>query len=340
MLNRLRAKDIRVAVKRDDGVEYLKEHFGFVTNEEVYLAIRQVLPAEADSIISKMSKKHKRVKRRVNSAAQEPASVNVLLVKQYDPKIAQMDAILHSMNDTRGWMMGRRFDLHLASLADKGNEPTIVDASKGGVICMNFVAPEGLEFHSGATSAEPVTSYEELKKREEDLIIALAEQEQKLEASKADTSAKYHELESLKNSVEKMKAEILQLVAKYKVAWNDYCVSSEKTTSEEAIVQVFSEQLSEVQAQLVKLQKISICAYSDGKVEVENAETPDISDTDILMGFSKLASMTAAGNLTINELKGVAKLQIMVKNFRESGREVDVLFESPAVQSLWENINV
>ena len=109
MLNRLKAKDIRVAVKRDDGVEYLKEHFGFGTNEEVYIAIRHVLPAEADSIISKMSKKHKRVKRRVAPVAQDNTSVNVLLVKQCDPKIAQMEAILHSVNNPRGWAMGRSF---------------------------------------------------------------------------------------------------------------------------------------------------------------------------------------------------------------------------------------
>ena len=347
MLNRVRAKDIRVAVKRDDGMEYLKEHFGFTTNEEVYIAIRQVLPAEADSIISKMSKKHKRVKRRVTSATQENPCVNVLLVKPCNPKFAQMDEILQSMNNPREWEVGRRFDFRMASLATKGDETvknvvkeeSVSEAVMRGAGCMDIILPEGLALHCDVDDGESATAYEELKKNEADLVIALAEQEQKLEASKADTSVKYHELERLKKSVEKLKAEILRTVEEYKVAWHSYSASTEKTASDEAVVKILSEQLSEVRTQLIKLQKISICAYSDGKVEVENAEIPDIPDADINMRFSELASTPAAGNITINELKRVAKLQIMVKTFLESGREVDVLFENTAVQALWENIN-
>lgn len=347
MLNRLRAKDIRVAAKRDDGIEYLKEHFDFRTNEEVYIAIRQVLPAEADSIISKMSKKHKRVKRREANAATPASPINVLLVNQRNPQVEQIDEILQSMQNPREWLMGGRMNFHLVNqtgnvgiaLQEAAIEEATAEVAKGGAAQMNFVLPENLQFCTDGIGVEPATSYEDVKKREEELMLALDENEKKLEVSRTDTSAKYQEMNRMKESVEKLKAEILQLVAQYKVVWNNYCASAEKTKREEAVSRVLEDQLKETRAQLLKLQRVSICVYTNGNVEVENAETPDISDTDILMEFSKLVSTPDVGNLTINELKGVAKLQIMVKTFRESGREVDVLFENNAVQALWENIN-
>lgn len=342
MLKIMRAKDIRDALDKADAVEYLKKEFRFASHEEVYVEIRKVLPADASTIISKMKKQHKRAMQREIKITSGAEPVNVLMVNPNSVRIKQINEILQSMNNSRTWMIGGPLDIRFASWVGKEGiekECATAEVEKGGVAEMNIVFPEGLAFCTDGIGMVPEASYEEMKKLEEELIIALAENEKNLKASRADTSAKYHEMERMKKAVEELKAEILSLIAQYEVVWNNYCASAEKTKREEAIGKVISEQLDETRSKLVKLQRISICVYSSGNVEVENAEIPDISDTDIFTEVSKLVATPFAGNFTVNELKGVAKLLLMVKTFREAGREVDVIFENHDLEDLWENIN-
>ncbi len=243
------------------------------------------------------------------------------MVNPNEHQVQLIDEICRSTNYPRYWVAGRTMDTYLASEAGRNHMLTAVQSKceqeeclvrtddpaevvKGGVADMDFVLPENLTLR--CDDAEKVTdvSYKKMKEREEKLVNALAESEKLLESFRADTSEKYRGMERMKNSVEEIKEAIRQLVEQYRVVMNDYCTSTENTKRQEAINGVISEQLQKTREQLVKLQRIFVCVYS-----------------------------------TVNELKGVAKLLLMVKTFREVGREVDVIFENHNLEDLWENIN-
>lgn len=60
----MKSKDIHIALKRDDGINYLMERFEFSQKEELFEAIRKVTPSGAEELIRKLEKKQKRSGRR------------------------------------------------------------------------------------------------------------------------------------------------------------------------------------------------------------------------------------------------------------------------------------
>ena len=77
--------------------------------------------------------------------------------------------------------------------------------------------------------------------------------------------------------------------------------------------------------------------YQNGTIEVCNGDEPAISDEEIFAEFGKMLANQLAGEITINELKGVIKLQKMVTIFSERGRKYELAFESEKVKSMWES---
>lgn len=68
-------KDIHIALKRNDGVQYLMKHFGFTTEEELFKAIRRISPLGAEDFIRKLKKQRKARKNMKEFQVVEPAEV-------------------------------------------------------------------------------------------------------------------------------------------------------------------------------------------------------------------------------------------------------------------------
>lgn len=69
----MKSKDIHIATKRKDGINYLMERFDFSDKAELFEAIRKVTPVGAEDLIRKLEKKQKKARRDKGKAN---ASVN------------------------------------------------------------------------------------------------------------------------------------------------------------------------------------------------------------------------------------------------------------------------
>lgn len=94
----IKSRDIRIAAKREDGVEYLMKRFGFSTKEKLYERIRKILPSEADALIKNFDKKHRQYITRQENARipQEPAKEDVKFEKPADFQ-EQIEVVIHNV---------------------------------------------------------------------------------------------------------------------------------------------------------------------------------------------------------------------------------------------------
>lgn len=91
--------------------------------------------------------------------------------------------------------------------------------------------------------------------------------------------------------------------------------------------------LLELREQIAELKKIVILVYDTGVIEIENAEIPPVSDETVKCEFDRLISLTEAENVTIKNVKSVAKLRAMM---RELPSDTEIIFDSPEMQALYE----
>ena len=56
-LKTLTSKDIHIAVKRNDGVQYLMTRFSFETEDDLFQAIRRVISKGSDKLINTLTSK-------------------------------------------------------------------------------------------------------------------------------------------------------------------------------------------------------------------------------------------------------------------------------------------
>lgn len=75
----MKSKDIHFAVKKDDGISYLMERFGFQEKDDLFDAIRRVTPSGAEELIRRLEKKEKCLQRREknNGTADDPSQKEI-----------------------------------------------------------------------------------------------------------------------------------------------------------------------------------------------------------------------------------------------------------------------
>ena len=295
----IKSRDIRIAVKREDGVEYLMNRFGFSTKEELFDVIRKAIPSEADSLIRRFEKKHKQYLSRHENVQED---IQVALVDenaQSDEAIVaetQIDVVIHTPEELEA-----------------------IQANK-----------QEIEY--------PTMSVEELKAQEAELSAELCELEGKHKALVSERRGLCEDIAKAKRAIEELfrlanvqNERVQQLLTRY------YACDDEMTDNM-ATQRVYRELIDETRAQIIESEKITIFLYQNGTIEVDNADVPHFSDEEVMLDFTKLLSNQFAGNITINELKGVVKLQKMVAIYAERGKNYELVFDNANVQKVWETV--
>lgn len=293
----IKSRDIRIAVKREDGVEYLMNRFGLSNKEELFECIRRAIPSEADTLIKKFEKKHRQYTSRHENAQNSQEPVVAQSVESAEEHTEEhIDVVVHTAQE-------------LEALQD---DKTAIEY--------------------------PVMSVEELRAQEAELSAELCELEGKHKALVSERRGLCEDIAKAKRAIEELfrlaniqNERVQDLLTRY------YQCDAEMTDNI-ATQRVYHELIDETRAQIVESEKITIFMYQNGSIEVENADVPQISDDEILVGFTSLLSNQSAGNLTINELKGVVKLQKMVATYTERGKNYELVFDNAKVQRVWETI--
>lgn len=286
----MKSKDIHIALKRDDGINYLMERFEFSQKEELFEAIRKVTPSGAEELIRKLEKKQKRSGRRDKANASSELT---------DEEIAQTE------------------EQPVQDLED------VVDTE---------------EFEQEEQSMNKTLNLEQLKAQEQELsaeVCCLEGKHKELVSKRRDLvgtlDRAQRALKELRRILHEQEVNVTNLYDQYIECANEMeVINQERRTCKEL--------LEDTRKQIADLQKITILIYQNGHIEVENAEIPTISNEEIISELGKLICMPEAGEITINELKAIAKLQKMVRFYEDNGNALELVFDSSNVQVFWETV--
>jgi len=142
--------------------------------------------------------------------------------------------------------------------------------------------------------------------------------------------SKKDDLLELKKMVEKHQKEIEQVIQEV----NN--ISKEMNNKLEEIHNS-EERLANIQESIKKQQVIEIFAYEDGSIETEGAiieETFENWKAD----FNEMISDEKIGNLTLNQIKQLAKLKKYTKTLEEEERKYSIIFESEESEKVFQEI--
>lgn len=285
-------KDVHIALKRDDCVDYLMHRFDFSNREDLFESIRKIIPVGSAEIIRKLEKRQKKLNKKNTPATAE----------------SEMDIA--------------------TSKEECSSETSTEEVSE---------MEKAVEISEVAVHIAPSCNLDILRSQEEELSLESYRLESQHKELVARRKQLLDSLADVKKSLERLKATLVEQEQKATIFYDEYikCATYMESITEEC--KVYRELLENVRAQIAELQKTTILVYSD-HVEVENAtqELPHISDEDLSARFTDLICDSEAGELTLNELKTIAKLCILVDFFKASNYSFELIFDNTKVQVFWE----
>lgn len=273
-------KDIHIAVKRNDGVQYLMKHFGFATEEALFEEIRRISPLGAEEFIRKLKNKQKGAAKRKMKSKEK-------------------------------------------NLAEKATE-----------VAETAETSETTENNSNATLA----IINELEKQEAKLSLAVCDLEVLHGAQVATRRQLLEKLVGAKKELKKLQEVLASQQQNVTRIYEEYNRCAEEMADINTKRKALQEQLESVRTQITELKKVTLFIYQNGDIEVEEGMPVQILEEDITLEFNRLIRHSEAGNLTINEVKTVAKLHEMVRVYQAEDISVELFFDSSAVQNFWEAI--
>lgn len=99
------------------------------------------------------------------------------------------------------------------------------------------------------------------------------------------------------------------------------------------------ELLEEIRAEIAELSKVVIVVYTDGKIEAENTEIPEVSDGCITEILAELLEKPKAEELTLRALKSIVRLHFILNVLDGQGVKYDLGFESEVTKELFEEVH-
>lgn len=96
----------------------------------------------------------------------------------------------------------------------------------------------------------------------------------------------------------------------------------------------YESSLENIRKQLSELQKISILVYQDASIEIISREALAIPTQDDFSALDELVNRPEAGELTINELKTIIKLQEIVASCKSTDT-IEFVFDNPKLENFW-----
>lgn len=101
----------------------------------------------------------------------------------------------------------------------------------------------------------------------------------------------------------------------------------------------YATSLESIRKQLFELQKISILVYQDTSIEIIGREALTIPNQDDFSALDELVNRPEAGELTINELKTIIKLQKIVDSCENKGI-IEFAFDNPKLENFWNTLTM
>lgn len=180
-------------------------------------------------------------------------------------------------------------------------------------------------------------SLEKLKDRENALVTEICKQEV---AHKSTLSSKKKLFDQLKNEKEKI-LELKDIILKRQKAVDEIFTKiveiDEKIIAESEELSANKKILNEIREYIKVLEKVTIFVYENGEIKEEEEEV-----AEELLGldevFESLIYNELVENLSVKQIRQLAKLMVLTEQMQKQGQNYDLVFESEIVQKIFEQL--
>lgn len=308
-MKKMSSKDLHVAVKNQATEQDLMERYGIDSSEELYEVMSKVAPGNLEYFKKELKKNQKNRLRK--DTKKESASELQNGDEQSNVATESQESIYEQIE-----------------LTNFENGHTSVDEEDS--VDKTTVEDTAME---KSTYDEPKPSLTELLEAEKflsDNCVALEKEHNALiNARREDVKA----LAEIKSTLEKLKCSLQENQNRLTSVLEDYNNKAEQMLRVSSEISACKEMLADTRTQIEEAKKLKISVFSDGTIECENGELEYPSEAEVSQLFTTLVLLVAAEELTIKQIKTVAKLVLMVKKIDQ---KYELEFDSDLVQKLYE----
>ena len=296
-MKKMTSKDLHVALKNQATEEELMERYGVDSSEELYEVMSKVAPGNFEYF-------KKEIKKNQKNRLRKDEKKKMALDNQKEDEQIELT--------------------NFETLTDQSSE---VENGKVGKNMVDYTAVEK------PTNDEPKPSLNELLEAEKflsDNCVSLEKEHNALiNARREDVKT----LALIKRTLEELKRLLQVNQSKLTTVLEDYNSKAEQMLRVSSEISACKEMLADTRAQIEEAKKLKVSVFSDGAIECENGELESPCEAEVSQLFSTLILLAAAEELTIKQVKTVAKLVSVVKKIDQ---KYELEFDSDLVQKLYE----
>lgn len=296
-MKKMTSKDLHVALKNQATEEELMERYGVDSSEELYEVMSKVAPGNFEYF-------KKEIKKNQKNRLRKDEKKEMALDNQKEDEQIELT--------------------NFETLTDQSSE---VENGKVGKNMVDYTAVEK------PTNDEPKPSLNELLEAEKflsDNCVSLEKEHNALiNARREDVKT----LAEIKRTLEELKRLLQVNQSKLTTVLENYNSKAEQMLRVSSEISACKEMLADTRAQIEEAKKLKISVFSDGTIECENGELESPCEAEVSQLFSTLILLAAAEELTIKQIKTVAKLVSVVKKIDQ---KYELEFDSDLVQKLYE----
>ena len=296
-MKKMTSKDLHVALKNQATEEELMERYGVDSSEELYEVMSKVAPGNFEYF-------KKEIKKNQKNRLRKDEKKKMALDNQKEDEQIELT--------------------NFETLTDQSSE---VENGKVGKNMVDYTAVEK------PTNDEPKPSLNELLEAEKflsDNCVSLEKEHNALiNARREDVKT----LALIKRTLEELKRLLQVNQSKLTTVLEDYNSKAEQMLRVSSEISACKEMLADTRAQIEEAKKLKVSVFSDGTIECENGELESPCEAEVSQLFSTLILLSAAEELTIKQVKTVAKLVSVVKKIDQ---KYELEFDSDLVQKLYE----
>lgn len=296
-MKKMTSKDLHVALKNQATEEELMERYGVDSSEELYEVMSKVAPENFEYF-------KKEIKKNQKNRLRKDEKKKMALDNQKEDEQIELT--------------------NFETLTDQSSE---VENGKVGKNMVDYTAVEK------PTNDEPKPSLNELLEAEKflsDNCVSLEKEHNALiNARREDVKT----LALIKRTLEELKRLLQVNQSKLTTVLEDYNSKAEQMLRVSSEISACKEMLADTRAQIEEAKKLKVSVFSDGTIECENGELESPCEAEVSQLFSTLILLAAAEELTIKQVKTVAKLVSVVKKIDQ---KYELEFDSDLVQKLYE----
>lgn len=296
-MKKMTSKDLHVALKNQATEEELMERYGVDSSEELYEVMSKVAPGNFEYF-------KKEIKKNQKNRLRKDEKKEMALDNQKEDEQIELT--------------------NFETLTDQSSE---VENGKVGKNMVDYTAVEK------PTNDEPKPSLNELLEAEKflsDNCVSLEKEHNALiNARREDVKT----LAEIKRTLEELKRLLQVNQSKLTTVLENYNSKAEQMLRVSSEISACKEMLADTRAQIEEAKKLKISVFSDGTIECENGELESPCEAEVSQLFSTLILLAAAEELTIKQIKTVAKLVSVVKKIDP---KYELEFDSDLVQKLYE----